>query len=198
MDMIKISQLLSLMQTQAMIDRYFNYAGQIKSAWFHNPEGIHALSHTKRVLLLGILLAYLENLSEQECDLICLAAIYHDIGRLTDGYDTTHGLASYRKLVSRGLLQQIPTAQLETIRFIIELHAVADQAALKQLNKYQLPDVDRALKLYNLFKDADGLDRVRINDLNPDYLRNPGAHKLLLLAHQLFHDADYEKHWLMS
>lgn len=198
LDMIKIAELLPLMQTQGMIGWYFYYARQIKSEWFHNPEGIHALSHTKRVLLLGILLAYLENLSDQERDLICLAAIYHDIGRLTDGYDTTHGIASYRKLVSKGLLTRIPATELETIRFIIELHAVADKAALKQLSKYELPDIDRTLKLYNLFKDADGLDRVRINDLNPDYLRNPGAHKLLLLAHQLYHDADYEKRWLKS
>lgn len=192
MDMIKISELRPLMLKQGLTGRYFYYAQQIKTDWFHNPQGIHALSHTKRVLLLGLLLTHLEQLSDQDRDLICQAAIYHDIGRITDGYDTSHGVASYRKLVAKGLLKGIPDAQRESLRFIIELHAVADRAALKQLNKYGLTDIDRTLRLYNIFKDADGLDRVRINDLNPDYLRSPGAHKLLLLAHQLFRDPEYE------
>lgn len=193
MDMIKISELRSLPQKQKLTERYFYYARQIKTNWFHNPQGIHALSHTKRVLLLGLILSHLEQLSEQDEKLICQAAIYHDIGRITDGYDTSHGVASYRKLAAKGLLNNISAAEQETLRFIIELHAVADRAALKQLNKFDLSDVDRTLKLYNVFKDADGLDRVRINDLNPDYLRNPGAHKLVLLAHQLLRNSEYEQ-----
>jgi hypothetical protein len=147
LEMIKISGLLPLMQSQKLIGAYYTYARQIKAEWFHNPEGIHAVSHTRRVLLLGILLAHLEKLTEQERDLICLAAIYHDIGRLTDGYDTTHGLASFRKLMSRGLLKPLPAEDMETVRFMIELHAVADQAAMKQFNKYHLQDTDRTLKL---------------------------------------------------
>jgi hypothetical protein len=193
MDLIKISELQSLMRDGDLIGWYFHYARQIKSDWFHNPNGIHALSHTKRVLLLGLLLVYLEQLSAQDRDLICEAAVFHDIGRVTDGYDTSHGIASYRKLLAKGLEEFLPAENRETIRFIIELHAVADKAAAKQLSKYDLNDIDHTLRLYNIFKDADGLDRVRINDLNPDYLRSPGAHKLLLLAHQLFLNPEYEK-----
>jgi hypothetical protein len=192
LDMIEISDLPTLMQTKDLTGQYFYYAGQIKSDWFHNPQGIHALSHTKRVLLLCLLLAHLEQLSDQDRDLICEAAIFHDIGRITDGYDTSHGVASYHKLIAKGLQKNLPPEEQETIRFIIEMHAVADKAALKQLSKYDLNDIDHTLKLYNMFKDADGLDRVRINDLNPDYLRSPGAQKLLLLAHQLFMNPEYE------
>jgi len=193
MEMIKISELPPLMKTQDLIGWYFYYARQIKSNWFYNPQGIHALSHTKRVLLLALLLAHLEQLSDKDRDLICEAAVFHDIGRITDGYDTSHGIASYRKLIAKGLQKFLPAEGQEIIRFIIELHSVADKAALKQLNKYDLDDIDHTLKLYNIFKDADGLDRVRINDLNPDYLRSPGAHKLLLLAHQLFLNPEYEE-----
>jgi hypothetical protein len=193
MDLIKISGLQALMRTEDLVGWYFYYARQIKADWFYNPNGIHALSHTKRVLLLGLLLAHLEQLSDHDRDLICEAAVFHDIGRVTDGYDTSHGIASYRKLLAKGLQKFLPAEDRETIRFIIELHAVADKAATKQVNKYGLNDIGHTLKLYNIFKDADGLDRVRINDLNPDYLRNPGAHKLLLLAHQLFLNPEYEE-----
>jgi len=193
LDLIKIDDLLPMMHTQGLTGWYFHYAGQIQTDWFHNPQGIHALSHTKRVLLLSLILAHLEQLSGQDRDLICQAAIYHDIGRVTDGYDTGHGIASYRKMAGKGLLERVPAEEHETIRFIIEKHAVADKAALKQLSKYDLNDIEHTLKLYNIFKDADGLDRVRINDLNPDYLRSPSAHKLLLLAHQLYRTPQFEQ-----
>jgi len=96
-------------------------------------------------------------------------------------------------MADKGLLERVPAEEHETIRFIIEKHAVADKAALKQLSKYDLNDIEHTLKLYNIFKDADGLDRVRINDLNPDYLRSPSAHKLLLLAHQLYRTPQFEQ-----
>jgi len=193
LDLIRIGDLLPLMQAQGLITQYYHFAGQIQTEWFHNPQGIHALSHTKRVLMLGLILAFLEQLPDQDRDLICQAAIYHDIGRITDGYDTGHGIASYQKLAEIGLLQHVPATEQETIRFIIEKHAVADKTALKQLSKYNPKGIEHTLKLYNIFKDADGLDRVRINDLNPDYLRSPSAQKLLLLAHQLYHTPEFEQ-----
>lgn len=192
LDMIKLAELPLLLQTRELTDRYFYFAEPIQTGWFHNPQGIHALSHTKRVLLLVLLLGDLEQLPLRDRNLLCRAAVYHDIGRITDGYDTGHGIASYHKMETKGLLEQVPAAERETIRFIIELHAVSDPAAHRQLNKYELNDVEHTLKLYNLFKDADGLDRVRINDLNPEYLRSPGAHRLILLAHQLLRCPDFE------
>ncbi|HWQ73895.1 MAG TPA: HD domain-containing protein [Syntrophomonas sp.] len=193
LNMIKLAELPPLLQTRELIGPYFYFAEQIQTGLFHNPQGIHALSHTKRVLLLVLLLGDFEQLPVRDRDLICRAAVYHDIGRITDGYDTGHGIASYHKMEAKGLLEQVPAEERETIRFIIELHAVSDPAAHRQLNKYELDDVERTLKLYNLFKDADGLDRVRINDLNPEYLRSPGAHRLILLAHQLLRCPDFEK-----
>jgi len=43
-----------------------------------------------------------------------------------------------------------------------------------------------------IFKDADGLDRVRLGDLNPDYLRTASAPRLLLVAHQIY----FQPYWL--
>ncbi len=193
LDLIELHQFMPVLQTNGIIARYFFYVGQIKNTWFHNPQGIHALSHTKRVLLLVLILAYLENCSEQDTQLLCQAAIYHDIGRKTDGYDTKHGFTSYRKVIDKGLADTVPPEYLETLRFIIENHAVADRSAWKRLDKYQLEDMDRCLQLYNIFKDADGLDRVRINDLNSAYLRTASAQKLLLAAHQLYRSEEFEQ-----
>jgi hypothetical protein len=121
-----------------------------------------------------------------------MAAIYHDIGRLTDGYDPDHGMASYDKVLEEKLTVADNPQDAEMLRFIVQNHAIPDQSAYKKLGRYDIDDVDRTWRLYDAFKDADGLDRVRINDLNPEYLRTPSAHRLLMLAHQLYNMQEYE------
>ncbi len=189
--LIEIIQFIPLMQTAGITEEYYLYVRQIKIEWFHNPRGIHALSHTKRVLLLVLLLAYLEHRSAKDTRLLCQAAIYHDIGRKTDGYDTEHGIASYQKMLRLDLLD--PVHQDDTLKFIVENHAVSDKSALKKLDQYHLESIDETIQLYNIFKDADGLDRVRINDLNPEYLRTSSAINLLLAAHQLYQAGEFEQ-----
>lgn len=185
MDLLNLLEFDKELKDSGIIDQYHVYSAQINNSWFHNPAGIHALSHTQRVLLLSLMIAYLENYNQADRKLLCMASIYHDIGRENDGYDPDHGNASYEKLCSEKLLA-LDKQDMEILRFLVQNHAIPDQSAYKKLNRYELADVDRTLRLYGAFKDADGLDRVRINDLNPEYLRTKSAHRLLLAAHQLF------------
>jgi hypothetical protein len=45
-------------------------------------------------------------------------------------------------------------------------------------------------RLTSLLKDADGLDRVRLGDLDPRYLRNLEAHRMVTSAQTLFTQTD--------
>ncbi len=173
-------------------ERFHYYTGQIERGWFHNPEGIHAIGHTRRVLMLSLLLAYLERYSQADAHLLSLAAVFHDIGRENDGYDPGHGLASYTRIVKENLLALDDHQDRETLRFIVENHAIPDRCAYQKLDRYNLGDVERTLRLYDAFKDADGLDRVRLGDLNPDYLRTASAQRLLLAAHQLYFEHQFD------
>jgi hypothetical protein len=51
---------------------------------------------------------------------------------------------------------------------------------------YSLQEPDRAQKLLMFFKDADGLDRVRINDLNPAMLRLCVSKEIVAVAEELY------------
>ncbi|MEA4926860.1 MAG: hypothetical protein VB084_16325 [Syntrophomonadaceae bacterium] len=186
MDLINLREYGAVLQTSGILEQYNEYTRKIEVEWFHNPAGIHALSHTKRVLLLSLLISYLEKYSAKDRALLGLAAVYHDIGRTNDGYDPDHGLASYAKLTREHLIGPADPQEREILKFLIQNHAIPDQSAYKKLSHYNLNDVDRTLRLYDAFKDADGLDRVRINDLNPEYLRTNSAQRLLLAAHQLY------------
>ena len=46
--------------------------------------------------------------------------------------------------------------------------------------------MDRALRLAKLFKDSDGLDRVRLGDLKTKFLRNKFTHDLVDFARDLY------------
>ena len=186
MDLINLLEFDIELRASGIIRQYNAYSEQINNDWFHNPQGIHALSHTKRVLLLSLIISYLEKYCEEDSHLLCLASIYHDIGRKNDGYDPDHGITSYDKLINDKLLALDHYQNQEMLRFLVQNHAIPDQSAYKMLNRYDLIDVDRTLRLYGAFKDADGLDRVRIKDLNPEYLRTGSAKRLLLAAHQLY------------
>jgi hypothetical protein len=188
MDLVNLVEFYPQLKMAGVIEQYKIYSRRIKTAWFHNPEGIHALSHTKRVLLLSLIIGCLEKYGQEDVHVLGLASIYHDIGRTNDGYDPDHGIASYNKVTNEQLPVLIDGEEQEILRFLIQNHAIPDQSAYKKFDRYGIKNIDRTIRLYNAFKDADGLDRVRIRDLNPEYLRTGSAQRLLLAAHQLYNE----------
>ena len=87
-----------------MIRFFKRFSQDIRPNYFHRPQCIHGINHSKRVLFLVELLAALENLAEPERDILSIAAIYHDIGRTNDGVDAIHGYASFSKAEQMGLI----------------------------------------------------------------------------------------------
>lgn len=64
---------------------------------------------------------------------------------------------------------------LDTVTYIVHWHVPSDSEA---------PVMTTELKV---LKDADALDRVRLGDLNSDYLRTEAAHLLIDVARDLYH-----------
>lgn len=117
-------------------------------------------------------------LSEEETQMLMDAVIYHDIGRTNDYVDDSHGKAS-RDIYAADRKPENPGTG-----FLIEYHCLDDAVARRDLEALFLPNVDRIWLLYTILKDADALDRVRfgLRYLNPKYLRNDTAHKILPVA----------------
>ena len=66
-------------------------------------------------------------------------------------------------------------------------HCLDDNMA-ETLDEYFIDNRERAVRLLKLFKDSDGLDRVRINDLNVKYLRYPVSRELVSFAEYLLRE----------
>ncbi|MHB1041561.1 MAG: hypothetical protein ACYC0Q_01815 [Eubacteriales bacterium] len=57
-----------------------------------------------------------------------------------------------------------------------------DNIALGKIKNFRIGERDMAIKLFNIFKDSDALDRVRLGDLDTRYLPTLFQRGLVALA----------------
>jgi uncharacterized protein len=104
------------------------------------------------------------------------AAVLHDVGRLSDGWDSGHGARSADWVVKNrdALPFALPDDLFERVLLCRRWHETSDR------------DISVMTTELMCIKDADGLDRVRINDLNPSFLRTEIARTLAAQAWDLY------------
>ena len=147
----------------------------------------HDVMHTLRVTFLCCIIGAHEELSEREQLSLCSAAMYHDAGRETDGCERQHGEMSAK--VYRNEDGNDPY-----VDFAIRMHCEDDSLCEKQLLKefQSKKEQTTALRILNILKDADALDRVRFgmalepgqDGLDVNYLRFDFSKRLTPLAMQ--------------
>jgi hypothetical protein len=152
-----------------------------RSALYSSP--VHGEGHIERVMLHGAFCAMSELLSDADARLLMDMCSYHDTGRANDWLDADHGLRSAMKLER---LTGRSGEDLLIMKAGVEAHSLGDKALDEVIEKYGPRDKARAKRLAELLKDADGLDRVRINDLNVKYLRRQSSRSRAAFAQYLF------------
>lgn len=166
-----------------VLQKYGAYKRKLEKLSFAQESEAHGKEHEQRVLLLALMIADNLGLSDAEMDVLATAAIYHDTMRINDCSDEVHGRdgrAYYQNSVKKhNLLAAI----------LCEYHCLPDEegcacirATFKNKEKQK-----KYIQLYNIFKDADALDRVRFGlmDLDLNQLRNPISKQLSLIARLL-------------
>jgi hypothetical protein len=152
---------------------------------FTHPSTLHGQAHVSRVMVHAFRLLEATGWSEEAPRL--WAAVYlHDIARTHDGQCYRHGgdamkrletLPQVRELFAQGGVQDSDYALIHT--------AVVHHSLPKELDRDH-----PHWRLTSLLKDADGLDRVRLGDLDAQYLRNPQARDMIEFAEALFQETD--------
>lgn len=162
----------------------------LKQEWFLKPSKIHGIQHTQRVIYLSLTLAFLNKLGEDDRKILVYASMLHDIGRAHDGCCLEHGYRSFERANDLQILPAWEQEDMTILQFLIENHCIDDAKAWMNLNAIEIKDENRLKRLFEIFKDADGLDRVRIQDLDLQYLRNKHAAKLEMVAHLLLRESN--------
>lgn len=147
------------------------YVYPIEPRWFKRPESIHGLSHTRRVLIHCCAIAASVGLESDEFESLVLAVAWHDIGRTHDGRDPAHGAKSVARIEELDLAADVDPQVLARTLFAVELHSINDETILQR--PAPASGSESMFRVLWVLKDADGLDRVRIYDLEPRRLRYP-------------------------
>lgn len=164
----------ALMKSKYATDMLLAYStlkrGELYESW------IHGQGHIERVIMLGAIIAMGEKFSEEDTRLALFCCSYHDIGRSNDRRDDDHGTVSAGMIVSRDLVSIIPgitEREISILQAAIATHSMHDSALEDNQRKYGVKpeDYERCRRICWCLKDADNMDRVRLNDLDPKYLR---------------------------
>jgi len=151
---------------------------------FWHDSSLHGQAHVARVMVHAFRL--LDATSAHHLAPALWAAVYlHDIARRHDGHCTRHGADAWARL------PDLPEVQsLFSRGGVKESDYPAIQTAVTEHCRSEVPPDHPHRELAALLKDADGLDRVRLYDVDPAFLRHPEAVAMVAFAKRLFEETD--------
>ena len=137
----------------------------------------HTKEHCKRVLLYCLLIADQKCLLAEEWDILCTAAVFHDSRRQDDWMDVGHGQRAADYYQEFCKVNDLPFQQ--RCYDVIAYHDRDDQMGIDAIRS-RVPQEPDTVLLYQVFKDADALDRFRLGPcgFDPKYLRTDEARNL--------------------
>ncbi len=202
MDMLCSKKLNADFKIQAFLSSeyaipLFNALKALDTEVLHKSH-IHGQGHIERVMLLGALISRAEKLTRHEENLVLFACSYHDIGRVDDRKDDLHGRRSAMMIVEKGLWQRFGEGsddELAAVQAAICTHAVHDSMLDEIAAEFGVKEELMPLckKVCFCLKDADNLDRVRLHDLEPKYLRHESSINMVSTAEYIFSEYDKEQ-----
>ena len=167
---------------------YQDWRAKLKDLYSENNSSLHGAKHSLRVLFFATLLGVSQQLSDDQMIRLCDAAIFHDIGRINEGIDSSHGSRSAK--IFREEYGKEPVTE-----FLITTHCWLPKKAYAHLGKsFSGSEKDAIWQLFQILQDADSLDRIRFGiergqhngalDLN--YLHLELSKRMTPLAKQCF------------
>lgn len=146
-----------------------------QTSWLAHESELHGVDHMARVFILQELIC--DSLkargTEVNREVTRWAAITHDVGRVDDGIDLKHGERS-AQWIRKNLHNRLSPEILDQVTYAVHWHVPTDSEA---------PVMTAELKV---LKDADALDRVRLGDLDVNYLRTSVSKELVGLVEKLY------------
>lgn len=192
-------RIIDILENEEWIRKYDFYRAFMNSSYYESlvdsykklnkeilfKSHIHGPDHIERVIFFVHLLAFYNKLDFYDLDVLRNAASLHDTKRRDDSYDPAHGPRAAVESIGYSYARD---EDKKILQAVIAAHSPEDEAMDKIIKNFIGPedDFDRAKYLAELFKDADALDRVRINRLDPKYLRNSYSKTLVDLAYDLY------------
>lgn len=145
---------------------------------------IHTQGHCERVLMHALRIGEARHATDRQMLALAHASIFHDTRRKDNYLDTGHGARAAEHYATFQGLVPMPEACVA-----IWYHDRDDNVGENYIRQYTKTEGEREawLEVYRDFKDADGLDRLRLGTwcLDPKFLRTPEAKAMIPFAQRL-------------
>lgn len=151
--------------------------------YFRHRSALHGQAHVARVMVHALRLIEATGW-EHEAARLWAAVYLHDLERTHDGQCLRHGANAVARWEKQLPLQLhimsggVAESDYAAIALAVEVHCLP--------NTEEPPHDHPYWPLVALLKDADGLDRVRLGDLDPSCLRLPPSLTMIEFAQQLY------------
>lgn len=143
----------------------------------HDP--IHGIGHIYRTMIGCALIAHLLQKPREGLLAFCGAYI-HDLARETDGEEPEHGAMAVVKYFEKFNYLWDKYGLTEEERLFVQ------KAVTQHSIREQMTPKDDGYDVMAILKDADALDRCRIGDLNPRWLRYPESRMLVTKMKEIY------------
>ena len=147
---------------------------------FRHPSRVHGQRHVARVMVHATRLIDATGL-HTHANALWAAVFLHDLARTHDGVCHRHGADAWTRYEQEPWLQEA----IEPARLSANDIDGVRTAVVAHCQWQEVPAEDPHITLVKLLKDADGLDRVRIHDLDVSYLRFPESREMEAFAWDL-------------
>lgn len=161
--------------------------------YVNNYVPYHNLKHIERVLCYCIwIVNQMKSKGEilENQDILLYAALYHDCGRRLTISNKMHGLVGAQ--ITKEIIENTFDSQsVNSICLLIETHASKNDLVDFKNFVYSKEEKENVQMLSNILKDADALDRNRIQlfkfaQCNPKYLRTDEAKEIYLQSDMFY------------
>lgn len=165
--------------------RDFMYSGAVR--YSRGDSCVHGMDHYERVLFHALTVGHdIFGADENALESLAQAAVWHDSRRQDEYLDTGHGARA--AVYYTDYCREHPEIKLHAaVPYMMRYHDLDDTVGADAIKKRFGVDAPRVLKMYEVFKDADALDRWRLGSrgLDPKYLRTPSARQKVDEAREL-------------
>lgn len=131
----------------------------------HMLQSYHGIGHTVRVMWNAFVIASIDKtVDESTLSSVLYASLIHDLGKNSDTEGEVHGEKS--AILYKSKIEQICTSE--------DAALILDAVRYHSIDDSKTPTLVRRNKIWEILKDADGLDRSRLpgRGCNPAFLRN--------------------------
>lgn len=180
------------LKDQELIDYLVNRAIYEK-LYTDTKDFQHDLKHVERVITYARMIMHQRPNSQVNEMMMMYAALYHDIGKTVGSSNREHGIVGANEF-RRRMEGKMPAREIDMISMLIMQHAEAKDKIDFESGKYTPEEMEQLQEMSDILKDADALDRNRLNYPFPiggcdiERLRLPESKKIHALTDSFYED----------